>query len=85
MTNEVKVETVNVSMVGLSLIIMDGQVAESERYIALLQRRRSRLLAELSELDDQIHDAVKRRDQDQAKINATLDAARSRNTDIYRL
>ena len=51
---EVRVETINISDAGIALIILDGQLAESERYLMTLSRRRARLLAELRELDDQI-------------------------------
>jgi vacuolar-type H+-ATPase subunit D/Vma8 len=77
--------TVNVSMVGLSLIIMDGQVAEADRYLATLNRRKARMQAELRELEDRIAGVARQRDEAQARINATLDAARALNTDVYRL
>ena len=55
---EVRVETVTISDVGIALLILDGQLSETDRYLMTLARRRSRLLAELRELDAQI-DGVK--------------------------
>ena len=54
---EVIVEDVTISDVGIELLIL-GQLSETDRYLMTLARRRSRLLAELRELDAQI-DGVK--------------------------
>lgn len=55
---EVIVEEVKISDVGIALLILDGQLSETDRYLMTLARRRARLLAELRELDAQI-DGVK--------------------------
>jgi hypothetical protein len=55
---EVIVEDVTISDVGIALLILDGQLSETDRYLMTLARRRARLLAELRELDTQI-DGVK--------------------------
>lgn len=80
---EVRVETINISDAGIALIILDGQLAESERYLMTLSRRRARLLAELRELDDQITGVKQSYERTEAQIRNAGRAITERNTFTY--
>lgn len=80
---EVRVETINISDAGIALIILDGQLAESERYLMTLSRRRARLLAELRELDDQITGVKQSHERTEAQIRNAGRAIAERNTFTY--
>ena len=64
---EVIVEDVTISDVGIELLIL-GQLSETDRYLMTLARRRSRLLAELRELDAQIDGVKEVRDRTEQYI-----------------
>ena len=80
---EVRVETINISDTGIALIILDGQLAESERYLMTLSRRRARLLAELRELEDQIAGVKQRYERTENQIRNADRAIAESNTFTY--
>ena len=80
---EVRVETINISDAGIALIILDGQLAESERYLMTLSRRRARLLAELRELEDQIAGTKQSYERTENQIRNAGRAIAESNTFTY--
>lgn len=84
MSNEVRVENVSVSDIGLALIVMEGQVAESERYLATLNRRRARIAAEMAEVEAHIRQTQEGIDRQRSRINGALQAAQEANKPTYR-
>ncbi len=80
---EVRVETINISDTGIALIILDGQLAESERYLMTLSRRRARLLAELRELEDQIAGTKQSYERTENQIRNAGRAIAESNTFTY--
>lgn len=80
---EVRVETINISDTGIALIILDGQLAESERYLMTLSRRRARLLAELRELEDQIAGVKQSYERTENQIRNAGRAIAESNTFTY--
>lgn len=77
---EVRVEEVTVSALGLTLIVLEGQVAESDRYMLTLQRRKARLSAELRELEKQMQDVSKGRQKLEVQIDNAARAVTERHT-----
>ena len=80
---EVRVETINISDTGIALIILDGQLAESERYLMTLSCRRARLLAELRELEDQIAGTKQSYERTENQIRNAGRAIAESNTFTY--
>ena len=77
---EVRIEDVKVSTLGLTLIVLEGQIAESDRYMLTLQRRKARLSAELRELEKQMQDVSKGRQKLEAQIDNAARAVTERHT-----
>ena len=77
---EVYVEEVQVSALGMTMIILEGQIAESDRYMLTLQRRKARLNAELRELESQMQDVSKGRQRLETQIDNAARAVTERHT-----
>jgi hypothetical protein len=77
---EVRVEEVQVSALGMTMIILEGQIAESDRYMLTLRRRKARLNAELRELESQMQDVSKGRQRLESQIDNAARAVTERHT-----
>ena len=75
----VEVQEVQISEQAIAMIVAEGQIAETDRVLFMLNQRRQRMLAELRELEERIaeNESYKRRLQQsvaEASIRATAQA-----------
>ena len=75
----VEVQEVQISEQAIAMIVAEGQIAETDRVLFMLNQRRRHMLEELRELEDRIaeNEAYKRRMQQnvaEASIRATAQA-----------
>ena len=75
----VQVESVTISDEAIAMIVAEGQIAETDRTLFMLNQRRRRMLEKLRELEERIaeNEAYKRRLQQsvaEASIRATAQA-----------
>ena len=73
----------SISDLGIAMVIAEGQIAEADRSIALLRRRRQRMLDELEELEDRIRENERWKRELQASLAAASLQAASRAVEPF--